>query len=216
MYKVTLAVPCFERPKRTIRAIECVLNQDMNGWEAYFAGDNCPFIQELVDSGKAMEYIKIAKDNGNRLAIFNMPHHYGYWGYQQRTTIVRLAESEYFMFMDNDDVIKPNHFRHYYDEISKTDNDFMYFNTWIDPIENANAPKGKLRDAKLEKGMVGHQELIIKTSVLKVMPPMSKVYEADWVLIDNMIKSGAKYQKGGGEPTHVIMSVGELRETEID
>ena len=216
MYKITLAVPCFGRPERTVRALDCVMNQDMDGWEAYFVGDKCPNLQEFIDNGKAAQYIERAKEKGNKLAIFNLPYHYGGWGYQARNTVIKLAHSEYFMFMDNDDVIKKHHFSHYYEQIKKTEYDFMYFNTWIDPIENASGIRGRLRDAKLEHGLVGHQELIIKTDFLKKMPPQKKSYQQDWDMIDDMVKAGAKYSKGTGEPTHIIMGVGELRETEID
>jgi glycosyltransferase involved in cell wall biosynthesis len=216
MYKVTLCVPCFERPQRTIRAIECVLNQEFSGWEAYFAGDNCPDLQKLIDSGKAQEYIDLAKKGGNRLAIFNMPIHYGGWGYEQRYTIGKLSESEYTMFMDNDDVIKPNHFQSYYEAIIGTDYDLVYLNTWIDPIENANGVNGKLRDAKLEFGEIGHQEIIVKTSLFKSMPRETSEYGHDWDMIDKMIKSGAKCEKVIKEPTYLIKGLGELRETEID
>lgn len=216
MYKVALIVPCFERPERTLRALDCVMSQDLNGWEAYFVGDNCPNIQNLIDSGKAHEYINAAKEQGNKLAIFNLPHHYGGWGYQGRNTCVKLCSADYIMFMDNDDVILPNHMSSYYDAISKTDNDFMYFNTLVEPIEHANGSRGLIRDTKLENGMIGHQEIIVKSSLLKSLPPEKSEYNGDWLWIESMINSGAKHEKYVTEPTHIIMSVGELRETNID
>jgi len=210
-YKISLAVPCFERPLRTMRAIEAVLNQDMNGWEAYFAGDNCPFIQELVDSGIANTLINKAKEKGNKLAIFNLPYHYGGWGYVARNTIFKLSYSEYTMFMDNDDVILPNHFSNYYSEISGTDYDLVYFNTFLAPIE----PSGKIRESQLEFGMIGHQEVIVKSSLLKTYN-QSDNWGHDWEMIKHLIDNGAKVKKSKNPPTYHIMSVGELRETEID
>ena len=216
MYKVSLIVPCYLRPQRTLRALNAVLEQDMTGWEAYFAGDKCPEIQKLIDSGEAKKIIEQQEHRGNRLAIFNLPIHYGSWGYQARNTCIKLCTGKYTMFMDNDDIIKTNHLSNYYNQISATDNDFMYFNTWLQPIENANGVQGRLRDTQLEHGMIGHQEIIVKSSFLKKMPPEKPYYGHDWELIDNMIQYGAKYEKGIGEPTYLIMGVGELRETEID
>jgi hypothetical protein len=92
----------------------------------------------------------------------------------------------------------------------------MYFNTWLDPIENANGVRGRLREAHLESGSIGHQELIIRTKFLKVMPPEKNSYEHDWQLVKDMLSRGAKFEKSKNEPTHIIMSVGDLRETEID
>jgi glycosyltransferase involved in cell wall biosynthesis len=210
-YKISLAVPCFERPARTLRAIEAVMSQDMNGWEAYFAGDNCPFIQELVDSGVANTLIDKAKEKGNKLAIFNLPYHYGGWGYTARNTIFKLSYSEYTMFMDNDDVILPNHFSNYYSEIVGTDYDMVYFNTFLAPIE----PSGKIRESQLEFGMVGHQEVIIKSSLLSRYAQSDK-WGHDWEMIKHLLDNGAKVKKSQNNPTYHIMSVGELRETQID
>lgn len=190
--------------------------QDLNGWEAYFVGDNCPNIQNLIDSGKAHEYINAAKEKGNKLAIFNLPIHYGGFGYQGRNTCVRLCSADYIMFMDNDDVILPNHFSRYYYSISMTDNDFMYFNTLIEPIEHANGKRGLLRDSKIEEGMIGHSEIIVKGSYLKLLSPEKPEYNHDWLWIKSMIDAGAKHEKYVTEPTYIIMSVGELRETNID
>lgn len=216
MYKVALIVPCFERPERTLRALDCVMAQDLNNWEAYFVGDKCPNIQNLIDSGKAHEYINAAKEKGNKLAIFNFPIHYGGWGYQGRNTCIRLCSADYVMFMDNDDVILSTHMSNYYNAISQTDNDFMYFNTLIDPIEHANGMRGLLRDSKLEKGLIGHSEIIVKSNLLKLLTPEKPEYNHDWLLIESMLNSVAKHEKHISQPTYMIMSVGELREKNID
>lgn len=215
-YKIALIVPCYERPERTLRAIQNVLEQDLNGWECYFAGDNCPFIQSMVDSGEVHKYIDIAKNKGNKLAIFNLPIHYGGWGYQCRNLCVKLCSAEYVMYMDNDDTIEKNHFSSYYNEIVNTELDFVYFNTWIDPIENANSKKGRLRDSKLEHGSIGHQEIIVKSSVLKQMPLEKEFYGHDWKLIETMLDWGATFKKSTNQPTYNIMGVGELRENNIN
>jgi glycosyltransferase involved in cell wall biosynthesis len=192
------------------------MSQDLQNWEAYFVGDNCPSLQSFIDCGKSQEYIEKAKEKGNKLAIFNLPIHYGNWGYQGRNTCIKLSSADYVMFMDNDDVVLSNHMSSYYNAISQTDNDFMYFNTMIDPIENAGGIRGKLRDTKLEEGMIGHQEIIVKSSVIKMLQPEKPVYNADWLLIKDMIDSGAKGEKFITQPTHLIMGVGELREKNID
>jgi hypothetical protein len=215
MYKVSLIVPSYMRPERTQRVIDCILNQDFVGFEAYIVGDNCPFIQKLVDEGKQKEYAKIAESKGNKLAIFNMPIHYGGYGYQARNTCVKLAIGEYVMFMDNDDVIEPDHISNYYNAISKTENDLMYFNSWLDPIE-VRGTRGKIRDTKMEEGMIGHAEIIVKSSLLKSLKPETPEYNHDWKYIKQMLDEGAIYEKSNNKPTYKIMGVGELRETLID
>lgn len=207
--KLSLIMPSFQRPQRTQRAIESIINQNFQDFEAYVAGDNCPIIQELLDSGKAAEYIEIAKNKNIKLSIFNMPYHYGGFGYQARNTCFRLSYGKYVIFMDNDDVIEPDHVKNYYEAICDTDNDFMYFNTYIEPLQ-------KLRDTKLERGMIGHSEIIAKKSLLLSILPEKSDYEHDWEIIKSMIDAGAKHEKGNVEPTYKIMGVGILRENNID
>lgn len=215
MYKVSLIVPSYLRPQRTQRAIECIMNQDMQDFEAYIAGDKCPFIQELINSGKSLEYTKMAADKGIKLSIFNMPHHYAGYGYQSRNTCVQLAYGDYVMFMDNDDVIEANHISNYYNSISETDNDLMYFDSWVDPIEERGT-RGKLRETKIEEGLIGHAEIIVKSSILKALKPETSEYNHDWFYIKQMVDAGVKYEKSTNKPTYKIMGVGELRETSID
>lgn len=216
MYKVSLIIPSYQRPQRTIRALECVLNQDFVGFETYLVGDNCPFIQSLIDSGKHHEYSSLADKKGNKLAIFNLPHHYGGYGYQARNTCVKLSRGKYIMFMDNDDVIENNHVSNYYEAICNTDNDFMYFNSILYPVEERGVFGTKIRDTKLEEGLIGHAEIIASAFMLKNIPPEKSGYNHDWEYINQMIEAGAKYEKSNNNPTYKIMSVGELRETEID
>ena len=71
MYKLSLCVPCYERPKRTIRALESVLAQDMNRWEAFFIGDGCHKFSKMCDEGVFEEYIKMAEEKGNKLIVKN-------------------------------------------------------------------------------------------------------------------------------------------------
>ena len=53
-YKVTISMPCFGRPLRTKRAINSIINQTEQNWEALVVGDNCSNIQQLIDSGEYM------------------------------------------------------------------------------------------------------------------------------------------------------------------
>lgn len=208
--KLTLCVPCFDRPMRTLRAMESVVNQDMNGWEAYFVGDNCPKFKELLDSKAFEPLIEKAKQNGNIIHAYNLPQHSGGWGYEVRNHIFGLANGNYTLFLDNDDVLLPNHFRNYYDAIANTDNDFVYLDTFIEPLK-------RNRVAELVFGSIGHHEIIIKTDFLKKIPPQLPHYGHDWTLIEDMIKAGAKYTKASDRiPTYVVKGLGELRQDTIN
>ena len=101
MKDLTLCVPCFQRPKRTLRAVEAVLAQDMNNWEAFFIGDGCPEFQKLIDNGDFNRHIEAAKLNGNKLIVRNLKEHFGGWGYEVRNKIISAAVSKYTIFLDN-------------------------------------------------------------------------------------------------------------------
>jgi hypothetical protein len=92
----------------------------------------------------------------------------------------------------------------------------MYFNTLVEPIEHANGMRGLLRDSKLEKGLIGHSEIIVKSNLLKLLTPEKPEYNHDWLLIESMLNAVAKHEKHISQPTYMIMSVGELREKNID
>ena len=48
--RLTISMPCFGRPQRTIRAIESICNQTINGWEALVVGDGCSVMQDYIFS----------------------------------------------------------------------------------------------------------------------------------------------------------------------
>ena len=211
MKKITLCVPCYKRPQRTLRAMECVVNQDMNGWEAYFVGDGCAAFQNLLDTKQFEPLIQKAEQNGNKLYVYNLENHSGGWGHDVRNHIIAKANSEYTIFMDNDDLVETNHFSNYYETIKATENDFMYFDTFIVPYNHK-------RDAQIRFGSIGHHEIIVKTELLKKMPKQTSFYGHDWTLVENIVRTmGVRYSKAENKPTtYLVKALGEFRTDDID
>jgi glycosyltransferase involved in cell wall biosynthesis len=214
MSKVSLIMPSYGRPQRTERAIRCLINQDTE-YEAYVIGDKCPVIQELIDSKKAEAYMAEAKKKNIKLSIFNLPIHYGGYGYQARVTGIKLAYGDYIMFMDNDDVIENNHVSSYYNAIVDTKNELVYFDSWLDPIEGRGT-MGMLRSTKMEQGMIGHAEIIVSKQLLLSLHPETAEYGHDWGVINQIVEKGYQFEKSKNKPTYRVMGVGELREAGID
>ena len=208
--KLTLCTPCYQRPNRTLRAMESVVEQDMNGWEAYFVGDGCPSFQKLLDSGTLDKYIQKAESNGNKLYAYNLPNHSGGWGYDVRNHIFEKAKGKYVLFLDNDDLILKNHFSLYYNSIEGTDCDFVYLNTYIEPYKHN-------RNSDLKFGSIGHHEVIILNEFLKKVPMQKPHYGHDWTLIEDMIKLGGKSKKiNNDEATYIVKGLGNFRDDELD
>lgn len=226
-------MPCFGRPQRTARAIESILAQTINNWKAYIVGDCCPQFQELMDANKKLgnqSWEARAKENGNEIIIFNAVINEGGWGYAIRNYFHNANDAEFLVYLDNDDVLQPDHFQNYLSGIEGTDNDFVFFNTNTKFTERymsnfyAGTPGAAsfapyIRDSKAEEGWIGHAELIIRSSFLKEHPEIQQLptYGHDWKFIKAMIAAGAKYKKADNpRATYNVMGAGELRETDID
>lgn len=207
--RITLSMPCFGRKKGTIRAIDCILKQDINNWEALVIGDGCPVIQDFIDSNYYKDIQVECKKNGNDLIIENNEINRGGHGYFITNDNIKLASGKYFVFFANDDIIQPNHFSNYLLEIENTDYDFVYFNSWV-------TPRNQIRNTQLEYGMIGHSELIIKTEFLQQMPLHNEHYGHDWALISNMANSGKHKKATNPEATYYVMSLSDNREQGIE
>jgi len=207
--RLTLSMPCFGRPQRTIRAINCIANQNINGWEALVIGDGCPVMQDFINSNYFLDVQNHCNEKGNSLIIQNNPANQGGHGFAITNRNIEEAEGKYFVFFANDDIILPNHFENYLSQIEGTDLDFVYFNSEVKPTNS-------LRVSRLEYGMIGHSELIVRTEFLQQMPMHNEHYGHDWALIQSMIQNGKHKKAEGCPPTYHVMSLSDRREQGID
>ena len=207
--RLSVSMPCFGRPQRTIRAINCIANQSINGWEALVIGDGCPIMQDFIDSDYFKDIIEMCSYNGNDLIIENNSVNQGGHGFAITNNNIKIAQGEYFTFFANDDIILPNHFENYLSQIENTDLDFVYFNSEVKPTNS-------LRVSRLEYGMIGHSELIVRTEFIRQMPTHNEHYGHDWALIQSMMLNG-KHKKAENSPaTYYVMSLSDNREQGID
>jgi glycosyltransferase involved in cell wall biosynthesis len=200
-YRVTISLPCFGRPLRTIRAIESIINQDTSGWEAIIMGDNCPHFRLLLNSEYMDQIKKRAKDGGNVINTVDFGETSGGWGYKLTNYAIRHAKGEYLVFLANDDLITPDHLSNYL-RIEGTRYEMMYFPSWIDP-------SSEIRKPKLAPSFIGHSEVIVKTSVAKKAPIHKPKYGHDWDFIYFFVRRG-KYKGMEGKPTYHVMHVPNL------
>ena len=80
--RITISIACFGRPERTKRSIQCILDQDINGWEAFIMGDACPDFQKLIDSGYLQSIKEEQEKKGNIIHYFNAETNGGGCGYK--------------------------------------------------------------------------------------------------------------------------------------
>ena len=207
--RLSLSMPCYGRPQRTIRAINCIANQNINGWEAFVIGDGCPVMQDFIDSDYFKDIIEMCSYNGNDLIINNNPVNQGGHGFAITNRNIEEAEGKYFVFFANDDIILPNHFENYLSQIEGTDLDFVYFNSEVKPTNS-------LRIAQLQYGSIGHSELIVRTEFLQQMPMHDEHYGHDFALIQNMMQNGKHKKAENCSATYHVMSLSDRKEQGID
>lgn len=209
--KLSIVLPCFGRPERTRRSLECVLKQDMADWELFFIGDGCPDFEKLISSDWFAEKIN-SLDPRNEIIYFNLEKNVGGFGHAIVNYAIEHSSGDYFLFYANDDIIFPHHFSNYYNNIVKEQKDFMYFNSLV-ILHDTVFTK---RNAQLTCGSCGHSELIIKTSLLKQAPKHDPIYGHDFTLIQNLMSMTDNYSKSESEPTYVVMGTPFFREKTID
>jgi hypothetical protein len=197
--RITVSLPCFGRPLRTKRSIECIINQNINNWEAFIMGDCCPHFQELIDSG----YLETIKQEqalkGNIIHYFNAEVNGGGCGYKLTNYAIQNATGKYFIFYANDDIIFEDHFSNYL-EIENTDLDYMFFNSWIDPI-------GKARNSTMAPSQIGHSEIVLTTELAKQLPEHLPIYGHDWEFINAMLKQGKGEKSESNTLSYRVMHV---------
>lgn len=197
--RITISIACFGRPERTKRSIQCILDQDINGWEAFIMGDCCPHFQKLIDSGYLQSIKEEQEKKGNIIHYFNAEVNGGGCGYKLINYAIENATGKYFIFYANDDVILNNHFSNYL-EIENTDLDYMYFNSWVDPIDSR-------RNASLGPCQIGHSEIILTSKLAKSLPPHDDIYGHDWRFIEKMIALGRGKKSTSKNLSYRVMSV---------
>lgn len=208
--KLTCICPVWQRPQRTLRAIESVIAQEFTGAETIFVGDGDPVFEQRMKDGTFDKYAEQAREKGNELIFVNLPQHHGGWGHVCRKEGIDMARGKYICFLDNDDVLKPNHFSNYYSFMeANPDVDMGYFNARTEPWK-------KDRFSVLSRGGIGNAELIFKSDVLKKEYELDEKYEHDWRLVERVMKKKYKIKKSTSAPTYIIMSIPNFREKDID
>lgn len=203
---VTACLRSFGRPLRTRRMLECIAKQTFLDFELLFMGDGCPHFSELIKSTWFKDWEAGFKNGGHRVFHFNQAKPHNDWGAKVTNIAIRLATGNYFLFLDNDDMITPEHMDYYYRSIAMYERepvpaDFVYNKTMVH-----NAGNRWVMEPELKMGSVGHGSLIVRTEFLKQQPAHQPVYGQDWLLIEQMMKTGRGVKGNILFPTYVVMS----------
>lgn len=214
---VTIVMPCFGRPMRTVRMLNCLADQTMKNFELVMIGDNCPDFRDLILSSWFQEWRREFLSKGRHLFYMNLKTRRGGHGAGAVNTAIRVACGKYICWANNDDMLYPEHIEYYHRSIAcfnakEMQVDFVYNNSLV------NGESGfEVREPVLKFGSCGHSELIVATDFLRKMPAHQPVYGQDWKLIQDMISAGGRSRKGDVPfPTYMVMSTPRYQEKDID
>lgn len=219
-YDIAICMPCFGRPERTRRAIESIMAQTVNNWEAFIIGDCCPDFENMMAENRSLgagSWETIADQAGNKIHLFNLPEHKGGFGYFIRNYAIVNNRSKLLVFLDNDDIILPNHFERCIANMKE----------YGSPALLLQASYCKFNDRLripfvIGFGYIGHSEMVINCEAVRssrAVIEQGPNYGHDWELIQNIIKacgSVVTVTQETVKPTYLVMGAGDLREKEVD
>ena len=180
MPKITVLLPCRDRPERTNRAIQSVVDQTFDDWELLVIGDRCKNIERMVSVGDWSQHDRIHIENvwfEPDLPSCGAALNFG----------AEKAKGEYTLFLANDDFFHPRHMEVRLDVIEGTGLDFVAC-----PALIAGRMRRVIRYPSIKYGHIGHSELIVRTDMLRKYPHQCG-YGHDWHFIDDMVRHGHKY-----------------------
>lgn len=207
-YRATIVMTVWAHPQETIAAINSVVAQDTDGWELLILGDCCPDLQKLIDARYFEPLISKAALRGNSIKVINLINHAGGYGYMQRNLARTVARGKYTLYLDNDDLLLPEHLSTRLAVVESVPPDeppydLVGFETWLNDI-------GFYRDTSFNYGKIGHAEIIIRTEFLKTLQESDGQYGHDWVMIEQAIAQGCKRAIVPGAPyTYRVMRRGK-------
>lgn len=206
MTKLSCIVPCYRRPKRTIRLLNNFLLQDFKRAEIIMVGDGCDDFAENMKNGVFKAFQSEIRSMGNEITFINLREHMGGYGSAARGQGIQLAKGQFTIFVDNDDTVAPEHFSNYYQlSVDNPNLDLGIYDTFVEPY---NRP----RNAEATFGQIGHSEIMVRTELLKRLYRVDPEYGHDWTLIKRILNSGAVVIKSRAKPTYTVKGVPENRE----
>lgn len=194
--RLSIIIPSWERPGRTRRAINSVLDQCVPDWELLVVGDCCPIVQQIA-----------GEFPDKRIRFHNMPEHEGAYGTQCLNWGIDHAKSPYVCFLGNDDQLTSEHVKARLSSIEGTDYGFTYSNAVIHP--------DGYRNSVLRFGGVGGSEITVKTDLARKVKFTDQRYGHDWTFIVGLLATGAKVGQDASA-TYVVMGTMGNREKGID
>lgn len=122
---VSILLPTYNRRNYLGEAVRSILNQTYSNWELLVINDGGEDVSDII-----------ASFNDNRIRCYNRPHE------GKAATLnfgLSLVKSKYIAYMDDDDIVYPEHIANLVKTAEQNQADFVYSDTWAIVV----SPEGK-------------------------------------------------------------------------
>jgi glycosyltransferase involved in cell wall biosynthesis len=187
--KLSIIMPSWQRPQRTRRAIQSVIDQEDRRWELLVVGDHCPVVRDLQHDPIFSQHFQIR--------FHNMPTHEGKYGTQCLNWGLDVATGDFVSFLGNDDYLLPTYVGNRLDSVVDTRGEVIYHNALIKVGESRDADGKPFTDYHLRLsrpafGHIGGSELVVDTELARSVKFNSGEYGHDWTFLTELVSTGAR------------------------
>jgi glycosyltransferase involved in cell wall biosynthesis len=106
-------MPTYNRPNHLIRAIQSVINQTFRRWYLYIIGDNCPVLEQV------METLRQNQQYDERIRFWNFRENNGAGGAVPRNYALYVSQTEWIAYLDDDNTWEPDHLQNFMNVVEK-------------------------------------------------------------------------------------------------
>ena len=178
MSKVSIIIPVYNAEKYLKKCIESLINQTLSDIEIIFIDDK--------STDNSLEIIKHYEFKDERIKVVENDINRGQG--PARNLGVEIAQSEYIMFLDQDDWYEPTACEEAYNQISKNNNDLVIFN-FTKIYEKTNR---KLLDPRLGRYSEYFSNKNLKFSFFENSECWTKIYRKNFLTENNIVNYSGK------------------------
>ena len=175
-------MPVYNAEKTLRRAIDSIITQN---WKGDFEKDIEIVMVDDNSSDNSLNIIKELSDKHSNIHYYSFDNNSGFGG-RGRNKGISMAEGEYIVLMDNDDIYLQDALQTFYDTITQTGSDIVLANYKTDLFsQRLYCPKGFNKNWTLNPTM--NQKVFDKISAACSFAPWAKIYKKSF-LQENEIK----------------------------
>jgi len=179
-YKATIIVNTYKRLKSLKRLLYQLEHQDcMYPYQVHVLCDGDPETAAWLESDEA----KLPSN----FVVTMFDDNRGGWGYRGTNWAIASSRSDYIMWCDDDDEVRPNHVENYIQAMLEDPS----YDLVLVPTKLST---GSVRVPRLKINKVGHSESVIKTEWLQQTRPHASSSVHDFNCIEDLIRLGARYR----------------------